>query len=112
MKKITIYFSISFFILFSVTSIFAEEKSITNTVSNDVKEVKNELVKTKNETKDAIVRDAKAIKGQVPNDLKEAKKEAIKKADYIKTGVNNELKEARENLKKPLKPATSEKKAE
>jgi gas vesicle protein len=92
MKKIIVYFSSAFLILFYTTPLFAAD----NTIS---------------ETRDAIVRDAKSIKEQVPNDIKEVKKEFIKKSNEVKTSTTQELKDIREGLSKPIKPVTSETKA-
>lgn len=92
MKKIIVYFSSALLILFCTTPLFAAD----NTIS---------------ETRDAIVRDAKSIKEQVPNDIKEVKKEFIKKSNEVKTSTTQELKDIREGLSKPIKPVTSETKA-
>jgi hypothetical protein len=91
MKKIIVYFSSAFLILFWTTLLFAADNVAI-------------------ETKDAMVHDAKAIKEQAPEDMKEAKKEFIKKSNKVKTGAKQEAREIREGLSKPIKPSTSEKK--
>jgi predicted Holliday junction resolvase-like endonuclease len=83
----------------------AKDKSVTSTIANDIKEIKNEF----NETKEAIVRDVKALKEQVPKDIKEVKLEFIKKSSEVKASTTQEHKEIREGLSKPLMPAKPEK---
>ena len=87
----------------------AKDKSVTSTVADDTKEIKNEFNKTKVETKEAIVRDVKALKEQVPKDIKEVKQEIIKKSGEVKASTTQELKEIREGLSKPLTPVKPEK---
>jgi hypothetical protein len=88
MKKIIIFFSSAFLIIFC-TTLFAADNVVV-------------------ETKDAVVHDAKAIKEQAPEDMKEAKKEFIRKSNKVKTGAKQEAKEIGEGFKS-IKPSTSDK---
>lgn len=117
MKNIIVYFLFVFLALTCSTNLSnaaeddkkAKDKSVTSTVADDTKEIKNEFNKTKVETKEAIVRDVKALKEQVPKDIKEVKQEFIKKSSEVKASTTQELKEIREGLSKPLTPAKPEK---
>ena len=115
MKKLVLCFFSVLLILFCTTLLNAADdvkqttdKSLTSAVADDAKEIKKEFNKTKDETKEAIVRDVKTIKEQVSKDVKEVKTEFIKKSNEVKTSTTQELKEIREGLKKPIKPSTTE----
>lgn len=113
MKNIIVYFLFVFLVLTCSTlsnaaqdDKKAKDKSVTSTVADDTKEIKNEF----NKTKEAIVRDVKALKEQIPKDIKEVKQEFIKKSSEVKASTTQELKEIREGLSKPLTPVKPGKK--
>jgi hypothetical protein len=83
-------------------------KSEASSLTDDGRDIKKEFKKTKDTTKDAMVRNIQEMKEQTPKDLKETKEELIKKKDEVKEMTKQELKEIREGLQKPLKPAKSE----
>ncbi len=117
MRKFLFCFFFAFLILFCATLLNAADdgkktidKSLTSAVADDAKEIKKEFHKTKDETKEAIVRDVKTIKEQTPKDVKEVKTEFKRKSNAAKTNTKEELKEIRESLKKPIKPSTTQQK--
>jgi len=88
----------------------SSDKSVGTAIADNAKEVKTELGKTVEATKDAVVRDAKAMKEDIPKGLKEAKDSAIQQSKDIKEGAAKELKEIRDNMANPsLKPKTESK---
>ena len=91
MKRLVICIGAACFLLVFCISTFA----------TDAKEVKNEIVKTVEATKDAIVRDAKAMKEDIPKSLKETKNAAVKQSREIKESATKEFKEIRDNMTNP-----------
>ena len=114
MKHTAIFLFAFYFLLgFSTHASAAEgiksssDKSVGTVIADNAKEVKTELGKTAEATKDAVVRDAKAMKEDIPKGLKEAKDSAIQQSKDIKEGAAKELKEIRDNMANPsLKPKT------
>lgn len=91
MKQLVICIGAACFLLVFCISTFAA----------DAGEVKKEIVKTVEATKDAIVRDAKAMKEDIPKSLKETKSEAVRQSKEVKESVTKELKEIRDNMTDP-----------
>ena len=115
MKRFVIcLFAIYFLLGFSATVSTAEEvqkttdKSIGAAIADDAREVKKELGKTVEATKDAIVRDVKELKEDVPKGLKEAKDSAIQQSKEIKESASKELQEIRDNMANPSIKSKSE----
>lgn len=115
MKKVMIYFFFVLFFLANFNLVIAADnekatgnKSEATSMTDDGRDIKKEFKKTKDTTKDAMVRDIREIKEQAPKDVKELKEELIKKKDEVKEMTKQELKEIREGLQKPIIPAKSE----
>ena len=115
MKRLVIcLFAVYFLLGFSATVSTADEgqkttdKGIGAAIADDAREVKKELDKTVEATKDAIVRDVKEMKEDIPKGLKEAKDSAIQQSKEIKDGATKELKEIRDNMANPSIKSKSE----
>jgi hypothetical protein len=114
MKRTIICSLFAFLFLFNTTLLIAadkdkasQDKSAGATISGNAREVKKEFIKTKEETKEAVIRDINELKKQLPKDVRDLKKDLIKKSEDIKNLTIQELKEIREGLKKPVKPTTT-----
>jgi hypothetical protein len=81
----------------------AEKESIGSAIAGNAQEVKKEFNKTKDETKEAVIRDINEIKKQLPSDVRELKKGVIKQSEDTKNLTIQELKEIRDGLKKSIK---------
>ncbi len=117
MKRIVISFLIVYCLTgFSMTVFAAEagknssDKSAGAAIAGDAKEVKKDMGKTAETTKDAIVRDAKAMKEEIPKGLKESKDAVIQQSKEVKEATTKELREIRDNMAHPtLKPRSDPK---
>ena len=115
MKRLVIcLFAVYFLLGFSATASTTDDgkkttdKSVGAAIADDAREVKKELGKTIEATKDAIVRDVKEMKEDIPKGLKEAKDAAIQQSKEIKEGATKELKEIRDNMANPSAKSKSE----